>query len=246
MIRLFIVLLFALSVWGQSGLTAPSLGFIRDPQGSFRAVSGLGGNFLLSDSSTDGVDSAAFSGTSGFLKTGSRLDVLERQGEVLFSVDVPDGPVLFAFSSRGGPALVFFQSTATLLRCTRSDLEPVMLDPVRIAGTVLAIAAPATLAIQRDDGVWLLRPDSESPLPGVQAPLFLAPSGDIVFSEPGGIVIRRDGASDLHLATPIAPGAFVQFADGWLQAIDADPASTRMLAIRIAPGREQVFELPQP
>jgi hypothetical protein len=244
MTRLFTIALFALSAWGQ--ITAPALGFIRDPQGSLRAVSGLAGNFLLSDSSAGGVDSAAFSGSSGFLKTGSRLDVLERQGESIFSVDVPDGPVLFAFSSRGGPALVFLQSSSTLLRWTGDALETVPLDAVRIAGTVLAIAAPATLVIQRDDGIWLMQPDSESLLPDVQAPLFLAPSGDMVFSEPGGIVIRRAGSSDLHLTTPFTPGAFVPFADGWLQATDADPASTRMLAIRVTPDREQVFELPQP
>ena len=246
MTRLLAITIFAVSASAQSGITAPSLGFIRDPQGSFRAVSGLGGNFLLSDSSADGIDSAAFSGSSGFLKTGSRLDVLERQGDVIFSVDVPDGPVLFAFSSRGGPALVFLPSSATLLRWTGAALEPVPLDAVRIGGTVLAIAAPSTLVVQRDDGVWLMQSDFEALLPDVQAPLFLAPSGDMVFSEPGGIVIRRAGSSDLHLATPFTPGAFVQFADGWLQATDADPASARMLAIRITPEREQVFELPQP
>jgi hypothetical protein len=102
------------------------------------------------------------------------------------------------------------------------------------------------LVVQRDDGVWLMQPDFETLLPDVQAPLFLAPSGDLVFSEPGGIVIRRTGSSDLHLATPFTPAAFVPFADGWLHVTDADPASSRMLAIRITPEREQVFELPQP
>src|SRR6266404_690954 len=196
MTKLFATTMFVLSAWGQSGITAPSLGFVRDPQGSLRAVTGLAGNFLLSDSCADGIDSVAFSGTSGFLKTGSRLDVLERQGESIFSVDVPDGPVLFAFSSRGGPALVFLASSATLLRWTGDALEPVPLDAVRIGGTVLAVADPGTMVVQRDDGIWLMQPDSEALLPDVQAPLFLAPSGDMVFSEPGGIVIRRAGSSD--------------------------------------------------
>src|SRR5579863_9366509 len=98
------------SVWAQSAIAPPLLGFVQDGARSLRPAFGVSGSFILGRSITGPILSEAFSGSVGLLKTDSSLAAFNSQGKVLASMDVPPGPALFAFSPRGSTALAYIAS----------------------------------------------------------------------------------------------------------------------------------------
>jgi hypothetical protein len=70
-------------------------------------------------------------------------------------------------------------------------------------------------------------------------------SGGLVFSDANGFVLQNANGAEVHIAAPVpATFSLQQMADNWLQVNDLDTG--RRFAIRIAPGREGFYRLPQP
>ena len=242
--------------WAQTSLTSPQVGFMRDATDSLRPVYGIAGNFLLGDAVAIGVISAAYSGSFGWVKTSSTVAVIDRTGSILASTAAPDGPALFAFTRAGEPALAYLVASDTMLAWNAGAITAVPVDATVLgANAVLSIAAPdsdhAAMIIQRDDGLWDVRVqlaagevDARTALLGIAAPVLMLSSGEVVYSDSDGIVLRKTDGSERHIRAQLpANFAFQQMGEGWIQLQELEAG--RQFAIRIAQNREQSYQLPE-
>jgi hypothetical protein len=242
--------------WAQTALSPPQAGFMRDAADSMRPVYGIAGNFLLGDSVAAGVVAAAYSGSYGLVKTGSAVVVIDKAGLIIASSAAPDGPALFAFARNGEPTLAYLPDANALLVWNAGAFEAVPFDPATLVGSaVLSIAAPdsehVAMIIQRDDGLWDIRMqlatgeiDSQTAIPGVAAPVLMLATGELVYSDTSGLVVRNPDGSERHIAAQL-PANFEleQMGDGWIQLRDLEVG--QQFAIRIAENREQSYQLPE-
>jgi hypothetical protein len=239
----------------QTGLTPPRAGFMQDAANSFRPVYGISGNFLPGDAVAGGVISAAYSGSYGLFKTSTAIVVTDRTGAIVASTSETDGPALFAFTRTGEPALAYLAAANTLLAWDGAAFNPVSFDPTTLAASaVLSISAPhpghAAMIIQRSDGLWEVRVelatgdiDAQTALSGVVPPVLMLATGDLVYSDVNGIVVRRSAGTEVHITAQLQ-GSFAlqQMGEGWIQLRDL--GSLQQFAIRITQDREQYYQLP--
>jgi len=240
----------------QPALAPPQVGFLQDGANSFRPVFGIAGNFVLGGSAFGGVASAAYSGSFGLVKTDTSVIAVDSQGQVLASMDAPAGPAYFAFFSDGSPAFAYLPSANLLLEWYGSGFQMVPFDCQFFpASAVMAISAPdrghVAFLIQRDHGLGEARAliesggfDSQEALPGVHAPALRLASGELIYADANGIVIRKADATEIHLSAQLpASFAFAQMGAGWVEL--SDLASNARSALRGTPGREGLYFLPE-
>lgn len=227
-------------VMAQPGIGTPHLGW-ASCAGEFRPVLGLAANFVLGDSVAGSVASSAFSGAAGIVKTDASLQVLDRAGGVVFQMDAEPGPALFAFSEDGSPALVYLIAPQTLLRWTTDHFEDTALA---FNGRVAAIGT-SSVVLQRDDGLWLLdlSNGSETALAGVSAPVLLRADGSAIYSDGQSIILRASDGTERRVESGIQVAAFEPMDRQWVHVTERD--SARHFALRLEPGREQLFQLPE-
>jgi hypothetical protein len=255
MTRAAALFLASAGAWAQPAIAPPRLGFVEDSARALRPAYGLAGNFILGPSIASKIVSEAFSGSIGLLKTESSLAAFDSQGKLLASVDAPPGPALFAFSSSGVTALAYLVSSNALVEWRGSAFAPLAFHEELRADAVLGIAFPtpfqASLFVQQKDTIWELSfplgavgTASQTALTGVHAPLLALPSGDLVYSDVKGIVVRRADASEVHI-TAALPASFSlqQMNQDWVQLTDLN--SNARFAIQITPGRERLYRLPE-
>jgi hypothetical protein len=237
----------------QTAIRPPQMGFALAADQSVRPVYGIAGSFILGPSVAAHALSQAFSGSLGLLKTDSTVTAFDAQGRVLGSTGAASGPALFAFSPDGVTALAYIASGNTLIEWSGGRFSTVPFRPE--AATVLGIAMPnafeASLIVQRSAGIWELRlpfnhgrAASQQALPGVRAPLFALASGELVYGDSNGLMLRKADGSGLHIAAQLPASFSMQQMDSdWIQV--ADGGSTRRYAIRLTPGREGFYQLPE-
>jgi hypothetical protein len=229
---------------------------MRDAADSLRPVYGIAGNFLVGDPVAIRIISAAHSGSYGWVKTSSTVAVIDKAGAIVATSTVADGPALFAFTRTGEPALAYLAASNQLLTWKAGAFTAVFFDAAILAANrVLAITAPdsghAAMIVQRDDGLWDVRVqlatgeiDAQATLLGVTAPVLMFASGDLVYSDADGIVLRKTDSSERHISVRLpASFAFQQMGEGWLQLQDL--AGGQQFTIRIAQNREQSYQLPE-
>ncbi len=249
-------LALAATVCAQPALTPPQVGFVQDSGDSFRPVWGIAGNFLLGDATASGVVAAAFSGSFGILKTDTTLVVTDRLGQTIATQDAPQGAALFAFSRRGSPELAYFPDTGLLLAWNNGSFQLTYLDWSAFpSAAVRAIASPdpfhADFIVQRDDGLWDVRMqlatgamESQAALPSVTGPVLVLSSGELVYGDGQGIVIRRSDGSETRVdAQRPANYSLRQMGDGWVAVRDLDGCA--QFAVRTAAGQEAFYVLPE-
>ena len=242
--------------WAQTSLAPPQAGFMRDAVDSLRPVYGIAGNFLLGSQVTGAVQSAAYSGSFGLVKSSSAVSAIDGTGSIAATSATPDGPALFAFRRNGEPALVYLLSANTLLVWNAGAFEPVPFDPATLGATaVLSVAAPldghAAMIVQRDDGLWDVRielatgaVDSQTAIPGISAPVLMLANGQLVYGDQNGIVLRASNASERHIGAELpASFEFEQMDRDWIQLRDL--GGGRQFAIRITENHEQFYRLPE-
>jgi hypothetical protein len=224
----------------------PQMGFAGAADGTLRPVYGVAGNFILGPSVAGKVISQAFSGSLGLLKTESTLVAFDGQGRVLATKYAAAGPALFAFSPDGATAIAYIASSNTLVEWKADQLAaiPLRLEP----GTVLAVALPnafeASLIVQREGEIWEVASASQRALVGVTAPLLALASGELVYSDAKGIVLRKPDNSEVHIAGRLpAKFSLQQMDSDWVQLSELDTA--RRFAIRVLAGREDIYQLPE-
>ncbi len=254
MIRAWIVALLLMSAkaWAQPGIAPPQLGFVEDSAHALRPAYGVAGNFILGPAVSQKIIAESFSGSVGLLKTDSSLTAFDSQGKPLASLNTVPGTALFAFSPNGAMALAYVAASRTLVEWTGSAFVPV---PVDITDTVIAIAFPtasdASLMVQRRETVWQLNfplravgAASQNALVGLHPPLLALPTGDLVYRDNSGIVIRRTDGSEIHIAASL-PASFSlqQMNRDWVQL--SDLVGNARFAIRTTAGRESFYRLPE-
>jgi hypothetical protein len=257
MSKIAALLLASAGAWAQSAIAPPNLGFVEDSTRALRPAYGLAGNFILGPSVASKIVSEAFSGSVGLLKTDSSLIAFDSGGTLLASMEVAPGPALFAFSPGGVTALAYIASANTLIEWRGSAFAPLTFQYEEEVGAdaVLAIAFrtpfEASLIVQRKGAIWKLNfplgavgTASQNALAGVHAPLLELPSGDLVYPDALGMVVRRTDASDVHIAA-VLPASFSlqQMNQDWVQLTDLN--SNARFAIHTAPGREGFYQLPE-
>jgi hypothetical protein len=253
---LAIVSIAARMAWAQTALTPPQAGFIQDGANSFRPVFGIAGNFLPGDPMASSVVSAAYSGSYGLVKTSSAILVIDRDGSIAAANDAPDGPALFAFTRTGEPSLAYLTTVNMLLAWNGESFEAVPFDPTTLAASaVLSIALPhsrcAAMIVQRDDGLWEVQIElgtgaieAQTALTGVTAPVLILATGQLVYADDSGILIRNSDGSERHISAQLPPNfALQQMGDRWIQIRDL--TGGQQFAIRITENREQYYQLPE-
>jgi hypothetical protein len=251
-----VLLLAGASAWAQPAIGPPQLGFVEDSARALRPAYGLSGNFILGPSIAAEVLTEAFSGSLGLLKTKSSLAAFDSYGKLLASMKVAPGPALFAFSPSGSMALAYIASSNEMVEWRGSAFAPVSLnDEGAMTDAVLAIAFPtpfeASLIVQRKDTIWKLNfplgrvgEVSQNAIIGVHAPVLMLPSGDLIYPDATGIVVRRSDASEVRIAATL-PASFSlqQMNQEWVQLTDLN--SRARFAIRTTLGREGFYQLPE-
>jgi hypothetical protein len=244
------------SAWAQPAIAPPQLGFVEDSASLLRPAYGLAGNFVLGPSVAGKIVSEAFSGSVGLLKTDSSLAAFDSQGKLVASMGAALGPALFAFSPTGTMALAYIKSSNALIEWRGSAFAPLSLNGKEVATeAVLAIAFPApfeaSLIVQRKDTIWELNfplgtigTVSQKALIGVHAPVLALPTGDLVYSDARGVVVRRTDASEVHIPAML-PASFSlqQMNQDWIQLTDLN--GSKRFAIHATPAREAFYELPE-
>lgn len=254
MTRFTALFLIAASAFAQHAVAPPQLGFMEDASLALRPVYGMAGNFILGQSITGRVVSAAFSGSLGLMKTDSSLAAFNPEGNFLASIDVAGGPALFAFSPSGTTALAYIASNDSLIEWQGSAFSRIAFHPME--GTVLAIAFPvpleATLIVQRSaESLWEVHVPlgasgtlGQSALAGVHAPVLALPSGDLIYADANGIVLRHAGGAEVRIAASLpANFSLQQMNQNWIEL--ADQNSSARFAIRTTPAREGFYRLPE-
>ena len=240
----------------ESPIGPPEIGFIQATDGTFRPVRGVAANFVLSKPAASGVVCGAFSGTFGLVKTASELTVTDAAGKSIASQAAPAGGSLFAFALNGKPALVYFESTKSLLAWNgRSFVAAHVEASAVVSGSVVSIAAApagmAALVVERDHGLWEIRVRldsgaiaSQSAITGVTGPVLLMPSGEILYGNTGGLMIRRTDGSEKRISGRLPKNFALQpMGAGWISISDLD--TRRRYAARIVAGQERFYALPE-
>jgi hypothetical protein len=232
--RLAILLSAAACVAAQSGLNRPALGQMIDRQQSLRPVYGVGGSFHVQSPIAERVISSACSRTLCLAKTESSLI------SAAVVTPAPAGDAFIALDATG--ATIYFPSVQQFARWQNGTLAPLSLS---VYGTVLALGSNTSglrIAVQRSGIVWIVSSDGtifDSLPPGAEAVLLTA--NGIVYATSSALILRKSDGSELSFP---ASGVTALFAlgDGYVEA----RAGPILYALRTIPGREQLFQLPQP
>ena len=85
---------------------------------------------------------------------------------------------------------------------------------------------------------------SQTDLPGVTAPVLMLASGELVYRDTHGVVLRRPDGSEKHIAALLPRNlTFSQMAEGWVQVTDL--ATGRLFALSTQSGHERYYILPE-
>jgi hypothetical protein len=206
-----------------------------DRQQSLHPVCGVGGSFHVEAPVAERVISSACSRTLCLAKTESSLI------SAGVATPAPAGEAVIALDTTG--ATIYFPSVQQFARWQNGTLTPLSLS---VYGTVLALGSNASglrIAVERSGIVWIVAAADGTILdslpPGAGAVLLTA--NGIVYATSTALILRKSDSSELSFP---ASGVTALFAlgDGYVEA----RAGPILYALRTIPGREQLFQLPQP
>ncbi len=253
--RWLVVLLMAASASAYS-LTLPRIGYVRDSANAVRPIYGLAGNFVVGDAGDSDQQAVGFTGPGGFLKSSSSLKFINAAGETVAAFDAPSGPALVGIAADQASAIIHYPQATLWSFWHDGQLDPLSFEP---GGSVLALAITTAgkfdAVIARDDGRWLLHVDiasasieSQESFPGTSGPVLLRSSGLRVYVDGTNLVVARPGMDAVPVnlsaaADSFTPETFADLGADWIYVHEA--GGGRNLALRITPGREQMFVLPE-
>ena len=226
----FVLFLLAVSAWAQ--LQPPRLGTMVDRNGAARPVFGVAGSVTAGGPLATAVISSACSSQLCLFKT--RSSIVSAAG----ATQAPSGPALFALN--GTSAYVYFPASAQLAQWASGKLTTLDFN---VAGEILSLLAlsDGTLqfAVLQNGAVSIVDQNDQvlGTLPG--APVMLI-AGGAVYAASDSLVLRRSDASELRWPLEGIQG-FSAMGDGYVQIRTASGS----YALRIDPGREQLFMLPE-
>jgi hypothetical protein len=232
--RTAILLTTVASVWAQSGLNRAALGQMLDRQNSLRPVYGVGGSFHVETPTAEGVLSTGCAGTLCVAKTESALI---SAGLV---TPAPAGAAMIAVDTTG--ATIYFPSTQQFGRWQNGALTMLGLT---VNGQVLSLfSGPSglNLAVERAGIIWILSENGsilDSLPPGASAVQLT--SNGVVYATSAALILRNSNGTELSFPAAGVTN-LLALGDGYVEA----RAGSILYALRTIPGREQLFQLPQP
>ncbi len=230
--RVAVLLVMAASAWAQ--IESPQIGVVLLGDGVARPLHGVSGSLTIGDPVASGVIS---------MGCGAQFCLMKMVSTIVSPagiVDAPAGPAMFWFANDS--ALVYFSQTKQLMRWRGAALEEIAIN---IAGEVLSIRQAADgsiqLATRVRGAVWFMGPNDEllHSIVGATGPALLLDNG-VLFATRGGIVLRRDDATEVRFAIEHVESL------SWLGANHVQVHSGRSnWAIRVEAGHERMFLLPE-
>jgi hypothetical protein len=252
MTRIPAVFCLCVAAAAQAQIGVPRAGCILDRTGSLGPVYGVPAILMPGTAVASGVISAACSGQLALVKTGSALEVRDSQLRLLARWPAPPGPARLAIGANGAAAAYFVETRelvaiegALAPRSLRNALPGAVLA-IAIAGTqyldaVVSIGGAAQLVrISLASGA-IERAAALAEIAG--GPVMLLPDGTLVYGDGANIAILRPGGAERRFALP-APAVSIYAMGNQLAGI-AFAAGTGPVALRLEPGRERVFRVPE-
>ncbi len=137
-------------------------------------------------------------------------------------------------------AFVYFQESKQLARWHAGQLDSIDFVP---GGDVLSLRVSSGVlefAVRRDGGVWIMRgQDVIDSLPDDAGPVMLLTNG-VLFANAEALVLRRPDGTEVRFDIKGVEALFF-IGEGYVQA----RVGLSTYALRIEPGREQIFLLPE-
>ncbi len=252
MTRIPAVFCLCVAAAAQAQIGVPRAGCVLDRGGSLRTVYGIPAILMPGSVVESGVISAACSGQLALVKTGSALEVRDGQLRLVARWPAPFGPARLAIASNGSAAAYFVETRELVaIEGTRAP------RPLRNAlpGAVLAIASAGThyldAVVSIGGAAQLVRIslangaiERYTALPEiVGGPVMLLSDGTLVYGDGANIAILRPGGAEQRFALP-APAVSIYAMGDQLAGI-AFAGGTGPAALRLEPGRERVFRVPE-
>ncbi len=215
MIRILFSLLLSCGLLPAQGpLAPPSIGMLRGSDNGLRPLLGVRGNFLLGEPVAKGVESAAFSGDFGLIKTRDEVVLIARDdwtgrhpasGEAILGLDA-SGRRAAAWLPADGRLIVWANGRWIEARC-------------ELTGRVVAVApgaASVRIATEEATGVRVVSVHLSRRLTierefisGAQAPLWMGAEGSLIYSDGLELVLRGGRGVETRLSLP-APIAVIE------------------------------------
>jgi hypothetical protein len=213
-------LVFFLGLWAAAApaqsLTPPLAGLISDSNHRLHRVFGVAGNFILGAEPAAEVQSSAFSGRFGLVKTPGAVLTLDHRGEVIQTSPAPEGPAVFAFDGRGTPALAYFPSTGEL-----RDLRPGGESRTLEFSGVLGIRRSEVLLFL-DGRLWRASAGGMAPVSSDEfeqaPPALLRPDGTVLYVSGNDLVVAAPDGDERRLTLPEPCDRLEQMSAEWVQA----------------------------
>lgn len=221
-----VFLLFMLASIALGQIEQPRIGVMLDQHGDARAVIGVAGSATVSEPLWTGVQALACSSTGCFAKTQTAL--LSSAGEVL---DAPDGAAILALE--GSSVYAYFPDAPRLVHWRDGQLEPLDFTSGGEVLDLRVVHGQVEYAARRADGVWV-----EDWYVGEANAAILVDQRILLATAEQVRLVRPDGTeTDFPVA---GVTSFVRMSDSYVELITPHG----MWALRIEPGREELFLLP--
>jgi len=245
--KILLWIIAASAVCAQQAISPPVVGAFRDSTGSLQRVIGVPGNFVLAGPGISNVLSAAFSSMAGLVKTDAEVLVLNASTQIVNRFQVPAGPALFAFDAKGAPALAFFSNKLFQFAGSNLNLTGWTGDAISIASTGPQSATVIVHVGRELQTLQISLPsgdvNSQTRLFDIAAPALLFPTGNLVFTSDGAIVVRDPSGVERQVSTAIRVASFESMAGEWVTVHEA--FSSRVFALRIGPQDLDLYQLPE-
>lgn len=239
-------------VAAQAQIGVPRAGCVLDRGGSLRPLYGLPALLAPGSSVEAGVISAACSDRLVLIKTGSTLETRDAELRVTARWPAPPGPAQFAIAANRSAAAYFVQ-TRELVSIEGAG-SPRSLGHA-LPGAALAIAitgehqldaialtggAAQLIRISLVNGVA----ERYTELPGITGgPVMLLADDTLVYADGAILAIRRPGGVEQRFALAAPPISIYAMSDRLAGIALADGRGTS--ALRLEPGREHVYRVPE-
>jgi hypothetical protein len=253
MTRIPAVFCLCAAVAAQAQIGVPRAGCVLDRTGSLRPLYGLPAILMPGTGVESGAISAACSDRLALVKTGSALEVRDTELRLVARWPAPPGAARLAVSADGSVA-AYFEQTRELVAIEGAGSPPRPLGHA-LHGEVLAIASTGG---QELDAVVLAGGSAQlvrislangqieryTELPHVTGgPVMLLTDGTLVYGDGAKLAIRKPRGEEQRFA--LAAPAVSIYAMGDQLAGVALAGGMGTLALRLEPGRERLFRVPE-